>query len=577
MTPAERVLAYFDRISEAPDAIARLRRFVFDIAVRGKLVDQDPNDEPASALVAAFRALAKSGRKVANDGAAPQPFEIPPSWTWCRLSDVGTIVAGGTPPSKDEGNFATSGSGIPWLTPADLGRNKALWVSRGARDLTAQGLHNSSATVMPKGTVLFTSRAPIGYTAIAANDISTNQGFKSIVPHHLECNRYIALYFRAFARWIDERASGTTFREVSGKVVAALPFPLPSLAEQQRIVARVDELMALCDRLEASRTDREGARDRFARSSLSRLVEPAVLLADFLRGVRLSLDNLPRTLVSHRHVQELRAAILQLAVTGKLVKQDEHDDSVEELLKSIAVEKARLSQAGRPGRVADDKCEDIEGEFILPTGWRWSSVGEICSKTGSGSTPRGGKESYRQSGIAFLRSQNVHDDGLRLSDVAYIEPATHLAMAGTVVRPRDLLLNITGGSIGRCAKVPDDFPEANVSQHVAIIRVAFDGLQNFLHRLIQSPYFQQLIIAEQTGAGRGGLPKNRMDRIPVAVPPIAEQLRIVTKIDELMAMCDQLETQIEGARTAKTALLEATLRDALSADTRSVALPAGVR
>jgi type I restriction enzyme S subunit len=114
-------------------------------------------------------------------------------------------------------------------------------------------------------------------------------------------------------------------------------------------------------------------------------------------------------------------------------------------------------------------------------------------------------------------------------------------MSGTAVRANDLLLNITGGSIGRCCIVSSEFCPANVSQHVAIIRPVIDGTQGYLHQLILSPYFQLFVMSEQTGAGRGGLPKNRMDRIPVALPPLEEQQRIVARVDELMALCDRLE------------------------------------
>jgi type I restriction enzyme S subunit len=234
-------------------------------------------------------------------------------------------------------------------------------------------------------------------------------------------------------------------------------------------------------------------------------------------------------------ITRLRSFILDLAVRGKLVPQDMKDAAASELLKRIAAEKIRL---GIKDVVSPLQPDEIP--FDLPIGWSWSRIGEICSKTGSGSTPRGGKEVYKASGVAFLRSQNVHDDGLRLSDVAYIDSETHARMAGTKVLPGDLLLNITGGSIGRCCRVPDDFSEANVSQHVAIIRTAIRGSEDFLHRLVLSPYFQAFVVGEQTGAGRGGLPKNRMDQIVVATPPLAEQHRIVAKVNELMALCDQL-------------------------------------
>jgi type I restriction enzyme S subunit len=235
-------------------------------------------------------------------------------------------------------------------------------------------------------------------------------------------------------------------------------------------------------------------------------------------------------------VSRLRRFVLDLAVRGKLVLQDPTDEPASELLKRIAKEKARLGI-----KYAASSLGEAEVPFGLPAGWTWSRVGEVCSKTGSGSTPRGGKEVYKPAGIPFLRSQNIYDDGLHLNDVAYIGLETHLRMNGTKVMSGDLLLNITGGSMGRCCRVPDDFNEANVSQHVAIIRPALRGIVDFLHRLILSPYFQAFIFDEQTGAGRGGLPKNKMDQITVALPPLAEQRRIVAKVDELMALCDRLE------------------------------------
>lgn len=276
----ELLLRHFNRISDAPDAIPRLRQFVLDLAVRGKLVEYDPQDEPASKLLIRVRAekmrladegLIRTSRTTDPPDAGEELFSIPAHWVWCSLSQVGAIVGGGTPPSTDSTNFTDPGSGVAWLTPADLGKHIGSYVSRGARDLTKEGLRASSATVMPKGSILFTSRAPIGYTAIAQNDISTNQGFKSVVPYIPDCNLYIAVYFRAFRKWIDSRASGTTFREVSGKIVANLPFPLPPLAEQRRIVAKVDELMGLCDQFESAQKKRESRRDQLATVALHRI------------------------------------------------------------------------------------------------------------------------------------------------------------------------------------------------------------------------------------------------------------------------------------------------------------------
>ena len=262
-------------------------------------------------------------------------------------------------------------------------------------------------------------------------------------------------------------------------------------------------------------------------------------------------------------IPRLRRFILDLAVRGKLVIQDPNEEPAAGLLRRIEIEKASLVKEGKTKRTESQTPDSLHAPFSLPAGWTWSTLGGICSKTGSGSTPRGGKNAYRQEGIVFLRSQNVYDAGLRVDDVAYIDTATHEKMSGTAVRPADLLLNITGGSLGRCCRVPDQFCEANVSQHVAIIRVAINGLQDFVHLLIRSPYFQSFIFDEQTGAGRGGLPKNRMDRIPVALPPLAEQHRIVAKVDELIALCNRLEASLTTRDETRGRLLESVLHEVL--------------
>jgi type I restriction enzyme S subunit len=170
---------------------------------------------------------------------------------------------------------------------------------------------------------------------------------------------------------------------------------------------------------------------------------------------------------------------------------------------------------------------------------------------------------YQSKGITFLRSQNIHNDFLRLDDAAYIDQKTHEKMNGTAVEHGDLLLNITGGSIGRCCLVHNPDIKANISQHVAIIRLAITGMGSFVHNVIMSPFFQSFIIGEQTGAGRGGLPKNRMDQIPVPIPPLAEQHRIVAKVDELMALCDELDAQLKTTEADSRRFMEAVLRDTL--------------
>jgi type I restriction enzyme S subunit len=277
------------------------------------------------------------------------------------------------------------------------------------------------------------------------------------------------------------------------------------------------------------------------------------------------LSNLNLLATAPGGVARLRELILTLAVQGKLVPQDSSDEPASELLKKIRAEKDRLIAAGKIKRnkplveIAED-----EKPFDLPRGWEWVRLNSLLQKIGAGSTPLGGREVYVSSGVKFLRSQNVYDDGLRLNGVAYIKPATHEKMAGTVVVANDLLFNITGASIGRCAVVPSDFDEANVSQHVTIVRTVLPALNAFLHKVLVSRHVQQAVMDVQVGVSREGLSIAKLGQFLIPVPPLAEQSRIVTRVEELMRLCDALEAKGQLAATAHAQLVStllATLTD----------------
>lgn len=169
---------------------------------------------------------------------------LPQGWVECELKDLGEIVAGGTPSTSDPENFNGE---IAWLTPADLSKYDGKYITKGDRNLTEKGLKTSSAKLMPAGSILFSSRAPIGYVVIASNEICTNQGFKNIVPSMFVFNEYIYYYLKASKNLAEKHASGTTFKEISGTKFGSLPIPLPPLAEQKRIVDKIEELFSDID------------------------------------------------------------------------------------------------------------------------------------------------------------------------------------------------------------------------------------------------------------------------------------------------------------------------------------------
>jgi len=523
---AERLLSAYEKIADAPDAIARLRRFVLDLAVRGKLVPQEADDEPAEELlkrIAKEKArLVKAGeirkpRDLDGGDDLNEPFPVPPTWRWVRLDAVGAIVGGGTPPAADPGNFTEPGEGIPWLTPADLGGYSDLYISRGSRDLTEKGSRASSATVMPKGTVLFTSRAPIGYVAIAANPISTNQGFKSIVPYILDCSHFIATAMKAFAPEIDAKAPGTTFKEVSGKIVAGISFPLPPLAEQHRIVAKVDELMVLCDRLEAARAGREAVRDKLTAASLARLnaPDPESLQAD----ARFALDALPALTTRPDQIKALRQTILNLAVRGKLGGSTEGD------LKPVGAYRS------------------LQNGYAFKSGW------------------------FTKQGIRLLRNANIGHGKIRWDDTVFLpaerknEFERFLLNEGDIVLTLDRPFIVTGTKVARITAA--DLPSLLLQRIGRFVETASGLSDDYLFMWVNSPHFN-----EQIDPGRSnGVPhisSKQVETAEIFVPPLAEQRRIVAKVDELMALCDRLEASLATANETRRRLLEALLAEALA-------------
>jgi type I restriction enzyme S subunit len=564
-----RVLTHFERIVEAPDSIPRLRRFILDLAVRGKLTQPNPSDEPASELLT--RLLNERARLV-EDGKVRRPkplgpikdgerlFSIPEAWCWCRLYDVGAIVGGGTPPSGNPDNFAPSGAGTAWLTPADLGMQKGLYVSHGSRDLSRKGLAASSATVMPKGSVLFTSRAPIGYTAIAAGEVSTNQGFKSVVPYLLECNRYIAVYFRAFAWWIDKMASGTTFREVSGRIVASLPFPLPPLPEQRRIADKVDELMMLCDRLETAHAERERRRDRLTAASLHRLNQSAEQGQEemFHAQARFHLNHVRQLTARPEQVRSLREGILRLAVVGRLTTNEPSGRTASEELADLDLRKRdsalRKTIDLVPISVEEQWCD-------LPKGWSWARWGRIADWITYGFTR---PMPHTTDGIPIVTGKNVNHGRIDFAAAHRTTNDAYLALSEKD-RPQsgDILLT-KDGSIGRSAIVNTQEPFC-VNQSVAVLWLRscqFD--RRFLQLAIDCPQTQRELLAKTEGVAIKHISVVDFGRMILPIPPLGIQQRIVAKVDELMTICDGIEAGLATVQADRSRLLDAVLQQALN-------------
>ncbi|UVE66904.1 restriction endonuclease subunit S [Burkholderia pyrrocinia] len=417
---AELLLQHFERLSEAPDAIERLRRFILDLAVRGKLVDQDQNDEPAAELIKRIQAekarLVKEGKaqklSLAQIDERDSPFMVPANWAWTRLGEIGDWGSGSTPP---RGNSEYYGDDVTWLKSGELGDNIALASSE--ERITYLALEKCSFRVNQPGDVLIAMYgATIGKLAILAEQAVTNQAVCGCTPVPGVFNRYLFVFLLSRREDFQSQSEGGAQPNISKVKIVSSLFALPPTAEQHRIVAKVDELMALCDKLEAAKRGREQSRDQLVRASLQRLNQPDDEEL-FCEHAGFALNNLVRLTTRAEHIKQLRQTIFNLAVRGKLVPQVPNDEPAIALyrrllaeIKSFAVEKG----------IAIPKVNPIAEEvvpFALPSGWMWSRLASLFKVITDGDhqpPPRA------ENGVAFLTIGNVTTGHLDFSNCRFV-------------------------------------------------------------------------------------------------------------------------------------------------------------
>ncbi|EMN6089433.1 restriction endonuclease subunit S [Vibrio cholerae] len=536
---AQQFLTEFGHIAIAPGGIARLRELILQLAMQGKLVGQSTTDLPARELIHQL-----FGEQVLNSAVARKNIgsDKPNGWEWVRLGDIAEIERGGSPrPIKDF--LTTNPDGLNWIKIGDTEQNSK-YINSTREKIKPEGL--SKTRMVYPGDFLLTNSMSFGRPYITNIQGCIHDGWLRIHPptcldkdflYHLLTSPIVKVFFTA-------AAAGAVVQNLNADKVRDLPIPIPPLEEQSRIVAKVDELMALCDQLEAQQKKRRTLQNNLRQATLQAVAasqSPHELQENWQR----LQTNFGQLFSAPEDVAQLRALILDLAVHGLLVEQSNVDTSLDTWLEQVKATKGSLvKQKLIPKQTAFSNVPEKEYPFPIPKGWAFVRLGQIANKIGSGSTPRGGREVYVNDGIPFLRSQNVWNDGLRLDDVARIPAEVHERMSGTSVAANDILLNITGASLGRCALVPADFGEANVSQHVTIIRLTDTEMREYIHLCMLSPYTQTMIWGRQVGMAREGLSKKVLEQFEIPLPPIAEQKRIVARVSELMKFCDSLESKL---------------------------------
>ena len=489
---------------------ADLRAAVLQAALKGDLTQRISSDTPIDNTLSQIQtekeSLITSGRikkekPLPEIGSSEIPFSIPPEWRWKRWGDISfSIQYGFNAPAITSGRIKMvrisdiQDSTVNWKTVpyCNIPENEIEIYSLSPNDI----LFARTGGTVGKSYIVYEVPEP----AIYAGYLIRTQYSEKLVPQFLK-------YFMESELYWNQLRNGTKVSaqpNCNGKTLSRMILPIPPVEEQQRIVDRVNELMPLINEYEEMENQLVALKEAFPNS--------------------------------------LRDAILQAAMSGQLTKQDDGEDSaclVDEILetkKRLLAEKAISRDNSCKTQTIDSAEDDLPA---IPANWTWVRLGSICSKIGAGSTPAGGSKVYVKSGVKFLREQNIHNSGLVMDGLVYITDETNSSMRGSQVQAKDLLVNITGASIGRNALVPDDFDVANVNQHVLIVRLIDDRLRHYIHLCLQSPLIFNQMMDKQMG-DKPGLSATKVANFLIPVPPLPEQQRIVDRLNAILPMCDGL-------------------------------------
>ena len=571
-----KLLPLFDELSLNPKNAEELKGLILELAVKGKLTSSWRKKNPTKTRSEDLLDIINKGKiKLLVDSGVKKEkpidefnieevkFKLPKSWLWVRFTSIAYICRGGSPrPIK---NYITDKpNGINWIKIGDT-KGVLKYIEKCREKIIPEGLKKSR--LVKPGDFILSNSMSFGKPYIMKTTGCIHDGWllirevKDALNKDYLYNMLSSPY--VYSRFKDSAAGGVV-QNLNIDKVRQILIPIPPLEEQKAIVETVKELLNEVEQLEALSKERIKLKEDFVESALNKLSSSE----DTSQKWNYLVPHFKTFFTEKKSIKSLRETILQLAVQGKLTKKwREENPNVEpasELLERIEQEKQQLIEQKKIKKEKSlPQINDEDKPYKVPQSWVWCRMGNITAKLGAGSTPSGGKTAYLQEGIMFFRSQNIHNYYLKLQEVAYIPNAIHEKMKGSKVNPKDLLLNITGGSIGRCALIPDDFDTANVSQHVAIVRMIELETRKYIHQFIISPGFQDRIMEVQVGVSREGLSMTKLKLFPVPMPPLEEQKAIVEKVNSLMTLCDELEEQIIYSETQIELLMKSCLKEAL--------------
>jgi len=555
--------------------IKKLRELILELAVRGKLVPQDPNDESASVLlerIAAEKAQLVKDKKIKKPKALPvisedeKPFDIPKGWEWTRLGNIASTSTGYAFKSSqyiEKGVFVLRVTNINSDGSINKQDNKFI-------DRTSAEKEFDRFLLAENDLLLVMVGGSLGKIGVVSKDI-----LPAVLNQNMwKINRFgniSVTYFQFLLKYINENqitiTASTHGHLAQGDYLNKIA-PLPPLEEQQRIVTKVDELMSLCDALEAQTENSITAHQTLVEVLLEALLKtpeqtatPEQASAQFQQNWQRLSEHFDTLFTTTASIDTLKQTILQLAVMGKLVPQNPDDEPAANLLERIAAEKAQLIKDKKIKKQKPlPEITDEEKPFELPDGWEWARFGGISYLITDGAhhTPK-----YIDSGVPFLSVKDMSSGQLSFSDTRFISHEQHLDLTKRCNPQKGDLLLTKVGTTGIPILINTD-KEFSIFVSVALIKFPKEEIDGeYLSLLVKSPLVKTQSEEGTQGVGNKNLVLKTISSFLLVFPSLNEQHRIVAKVDELMALCDQLKARLTDAQTTKLHLTDAIVEQAL--------------
>lgn len=545
--------------------IKKLRELILELAVRGKLVLQNPNDEPASELlkrIAAEKAeLVKQG-KIKKQKPLPEisedekPFELPERWEWVRLGELFNSIASGGTPSKSNPDFWKGD--IPWASVKDLGKEK--YITKTQDYISHQGLEAGSK-LADEGDILICTRMGLGKIGIASCPVAFNQDLKSV---KLTSGVSLDFFFNTYST-VKIKGTGTTVEGIKQEQLLNYVIGLPSGNEQHQIVEKVDELMSLCDQLEQQSLTSLDAHQQLVETLLATLSDSqnSEALAENWARISQHFDTLFTTEAS---IDALKQTILQLAVMGKLVPQDPNDEPASELLKRIEQEKAQLVKEGKIKKQKPlPPVSDEEKPFELPQGWEWIRFSEILAELKYGTSQ---KCDYSTNGYPVLRIPNVVGGEISLEDMKFGKLSEH-EVKELSLKKDDLIFIRSNGSlnlVGQCTLLRQSLVDHAYAGYLIRARMFSDSVcAEYISLMMKTVFIRDQIEKPiRTTTGVKNINSSELSNLKLALPPLLMQKVIVEKADVLLSFCESLQSRLQSAQQTQLHLADALTDAALN-------------